>query len=292
MKRKVCHTVIPGILLLLLAFTVSQLGCHRDEAKLKLSQGDVDGAIASYRKAIELDPKDAVAHHGLGLALAENEDFEEAVAAYLKAIELDPEYAEAYNDLGWAYFNLDWTTEEQIEVCKQILEFFKQAITLKPNYTEAYYNIVQVYLNLNRNTEAIEACKQIIVLNPDSFDAYYRLALAYSFMDRPAEMNVIFAEMCIKFDFPRHKSNLFKEAIEACKKAIAVKPDYARAYFIMGVVYHQMKQYTEATQSYEKALRLKPDAVWSDKARKNMAKARKRFPLQKKRLLRVKSRFF
>ncbi len=53
-------------------------------------KGQVDEAIACYQKAIELDPKDAIAHNNLGLALQAKDQRDEAIASYMKAIELDP----------------------------------------------------------------------------------------------------------------------------------------------------------------------------------------------------------
>ena len=63
-------------------------------------KGQLDAAIACYRKAIELDPKLAVAHYNLGIALRAKGQVDEAIAAYKKAIELNPKYAEPHCNLG------------------------------------------------------------------------------------------------------------------------------------------------------------------------------------------------
>ena len=52
-------------------------------------------AIAEFRKAIDLNPKDAFAHTNLGLALYAKKDLDEAIAVFRKAIDLDPNYAYA-----------------------------------------------------------------------------------------------------------------------------------------------------------------------------------------------------
>ena len=65
-----------------------------------IDQKKLDEAIAGYRKAIEIDPKHAVAHYNLGLALREQKKLDEAIAAYRKAIEIDPIDAKPYNNLG------------------------------------------------------------------------------------------------------------------------------------------------------------------------------------------------
>jgi tetratricopeptide (TPR) repeat protein len=54
--------------------------------------GNVDKAIALYRRALELDPRSAYAYSGWGNALYEEGKYSEAIAKYIKAIELDPSY--------------------------------------------------------------------------------------------------------------------------------------------------------------------------------------------------------
>ena len=63
-------------------------------------RGQVDEAIAHYRKALEIKPDYAEAHNNLGNALAGRGQVDEAIAHYRKALEIKPDYAEAHNNLG------------------------------------------------------------------------------------------------------------------------------------------------------------------------------------------------
>jgi protein O-GlcNAc transferase len=58
-------------------------------------QGRVDEAMAAYRRALELKPDYAEAHNNLGNALKERGQLDEAIAAYRRALELKPDYPEA-----------------------------------------------------------------------------------------------------------------------------------------------------------------------------------------------------
>ena len=51
----------------------------------------------------------------------------------------------------------------------------------------------------------------------------------------------------------------YKEAIEAYKKAISIKPDYADAYNNMGIAYRKLEQYQEAIEAYKQALCIDTD---------------------------------
>ena len=55
---------------------------------------------ACYRRALELDPRFAAAHHNLGLLLRALDRLPEAQQCYEAATRLEPNFAEAHNNLG------------------------------------------------------------------------------------------------------------------------------------------------------------------------------------------------
>jgi tetratricopeptide (TPR) repeat protein len=46
----------------------------------------------------------------------------------------------------------------------------------------------------------------------------------------------------------------YQEAIDACKKAIEIKPDYHEAYHNMGVAYNGLGKHQEAIDAYKEAI--------------------------------------
>ena len=71
-----------------------------DRGVAKGKKGDLDGAIADCTKAIELNPKSAVAYSIRGLAKGKKGDLDGAMADCNQAIELDPKCADAYLNRG------------------------------------------------------------------------------------------------------------------------------------------------------------------------------------------------
>jgi lipoprotein NlpI len=75
---------------------------YSNRGNAKQAKGDLDGAIADCNRAIELDPKDAMAHKNRGVAKKSKGDLKGAIADYTRAIELDPKYSAAYFHRGIA----------------------------------------------------------------------------------------------------------------------------------------------------------------------------------------------
>ncbi|MGD0128273.1 MAG: tetratricopeptide repeat protein [Terriglobia bacterium] len=66
------------------------------------AKGDLDGAIAEHRTAIHFQPDFADAHVNLGNALKAKGDLEGAIAEYRTVLRLQPDLAAAHNNLGIA----------------------------------------------------------------------------------------------------------------------------------------------------------------------------------------------
>jgi len=61
-----------------------------------------EAAIASYQRAIHLNPRHTLAHNAIGAVLASQEQWEEAIAAYRRALSINPNHPEAWKNLGQA----------------------------------------------------------------------------------------------------------------------------------------------------------------------------------------------
>jgi tetratricopeptide (TPR) repeat protein len=55
------------------------------------------------------------------------------------------------------------------------------------------------------------------------------------------------------------EADLYKEAVDAFKQAIMIKPVFAEAHYSLGVTYGNLGMYREAIEAYKQAIRIKPD---------------------------------
>ena len=125
-------------------------------------EGDLEGAIAAYSRAIELDRKYADAYNNRGVAFLIQKNYTAALADLTKSIELAPSDA-AYNNRAGLYFN-QGKTEEAIAD-------FTAAIRIKPS-AEGYANRGVSYQKTNRDALALADYEEAIKLDPNFGRAY------------------------------------------------------------------------------------------------------------------------
>jgi tetratricopeptide (TPR) repeat protein len=104
----------------------------------RAAKGDVDGAIASYQKALVHDASNPRVHVSLGkIYYTEKSLYFEAVNAYKKAIDLDPTHVDARMGLAEVYEDKGLYPEAVAE--------YKTVVQQDPRHTGALYNLALVY---------------------------------------------------------------------------------------------------------------------------------------------------
>jgi eukaryotic-like serine/threonine-protein kinase len=138
-------------------------------------------AIKAFRKVLEIDPKNAAAHIGLGNALHDLKQPEEAIKAFRKALEIDPKLAPAHYNLG----NVLW---HDLKRPQEALEAYREALEIDPKYADAHVNLGAVLCDdLNRPQEAIEAFRKALEIDPKLAPAHTNLGLVLLKQGRFAE---------------------------------------------------------------------------------------------------------
>ncbi|MFP4560391.1 MAG: tetratricopeptide repeat protein [Thiohalorhabdus sp.] len=103
-------------------------------------------AIALYRDAIDMDPRQADAHLELGVALAQEDRPRASARALKRATELRPDSAKAFYNLGVAYAHSGETRKE--------MEAYREAIRLDPEHISAHYNLGTAHWGEGRDGKA------------------------------------------------------------------------------------------------------------------------------------------
>jgi Flp pilus assembly protein TadD len=80
-----------------------------DEASGDIAVGDLEAAVAKYRRCTELDPEGFDGWHSLGMALMKTGRHPEAIEAGLKATQLRPN-----DQLAWSSLSMFYVRNQQI----------------------------------------------------------------------------------------------------------------------------------------------------------------------------------
>lgn len=126
---------------------------------------DYDGAIASYQKAIELQPNSADYYNSLALAYAKAGKFTEATQTCEKAASLDPAKGAA------AWYNLGVVLYYANNVA-QAVDPLKKATALAPNTPDAWYLLGAALLATMQTKQ--EGDKITYIVTPGTAEAYQR----------------------------------------------------------------------------------------------------------------------
>lgn len=114
-------------------------------------QGDLKGAIAEFRTAIEQGYRHPAVHYELGAALLEAEFYDDAIEQFNRAIESDYDTAQVRLDRGRA-----WVGKGELEKAEQ--EFLTAIERHKPvEFPLAYYYLGEVYQQQKKIAQAIAA---------------------------------------------------------------------------------------------------------------------------------------
>lgn len=108
--------------------------------------------------ALELDPRNALAHKGRGVALHRLRRFTEALASYEAAIECQPDLAAAYSNRG--------SVLRELKRYDASLESYAKALQLDPDFADAYGNRGNALLELESFEEAMRDYERAMSLSP------------------------------------------------------------------------------------------------------------------------------
>jgi TolB-like protein/Tfp pilus assembly protein PilF len=114
-------------------------------------------AEREYKRAIELSPNYATAHHWYGESLAALGRFDESFTEYNRALELDPLSLAISTDLGMAYY--------YARQYDRAIEHFKKLIELDPNYVRTHFYLARVYEEKGMFEEAFAEREKGIILS-------------------------------------------------------------------------------------------------------------------------------
>ncbi len=184
-----------------------------------LTNGNIDSAIHCLRHAVHLSSDSATFHYQLGLALMEKGTVRSRFLANLE---------------------------------------FKEALRRNRDNIEYRFNYAMLLLDMSMRTSAIQQLKRVIKQDPNYYLAYYHLGLLkqadvmrYRYMIDPEEGGVIYF-----YEFAKDDKD---KAVFYFNKVIALKPDFADAYYHLGMLYYEYNELFDMIDLLERAVKIIPN---------------------------------
>src|SRR5437016_3139904 len=168
--------------------------------------GKRDDALASYRRAVEIDPRYALAWNNLGVLQAHQSDAESAMDAFRAALRLQAA-------LGAARLNLALLLY-QLRRFHLSLEAYRHVLATEPSSAAAWNGIGLVLVELQRFTDARNAFVRAVEADPQHAGAHYNLSFALSNLGD------------------------FDGALRATKRALELDPYYVSQKFALTIDLH------------------------------------------------------
>jgi tetratricopeptide (TPR) repeat protein len=191
-------------------------------------------SAAKWKKVLELDPDDELAHRNLGTVLLMTGQREESGVHFRKASELklraaleaDPSSARGFNDLGVLLMQTGRVEEAVAQ--------FEKAVGLKADFAAARSNLGGALARLGRLDEALRELRQALELDAGYAPAHYNLGLVLS------------------------RREDAEGAIREWRTALELDPKYAEAHYSLGDALYAHGQTAEALAHWRVAIRLQP----------------------------------
>jgi len=122
-----------------------------DVASELTAKGQLEAAIAAWKKVLELDPRNAKAHNNLGNALMWQGNLAEGTAHLQKAREIDPEFNEVQSDFGIAFYNREqFRAAIKKSDCDAAAAFGNKILAAAPDDAEVKKALADCALKQNR----------------------------------------------------------------------------------------------------------------------------------------------
>ena len=202
--------------------------------------GEMDKALAAYRKVLDVDPGQANLASRVAALLTRQDDFPEAIDVLKDAIKANPSAPGPLLQLAFIYTKYLRRTD-------QAIDYVNRAIALDPHNIDAYERLCEIALGAGDEKKALQSLDRATEIKSDDPVFWARLGKLYASIvfkpDRPPKPEEV-----------ARVNDIFKKAADRAGDDAAALKDVAD-------YYASTQQIKEAIPLYLRLLELEPDDI-------------------------------
>ena len=235
-------------------------------ALLYSDRNKLDSAMLMYQRAVSANPSYSKARYNLALGHLNRDQYDSATVHFKAVTELDPENLKALYNLGVCYSKQEFLDEAALA--------YYQLLNHDPTNTKAINNLGTVLLKQEKYDSADVYFNRLVGLTK-SPEAYFNRAKVRQELDsadaamqdyrKAIELRPDYAKAFHNLAILEDKAGNQKVAIDLLIKATEFDTDNWKSYWKLGQIYAEMNDMSSARQAYAEAAKANPD---SDKFRR------------------------
>jgi tetratricopeptide (TPR) repeat protein len=240
-------------------------------------EGDLQGAIDEFKRALLIDPSNVNVHNSLGVCYGLLGDFEPAIKEFQTVVSMVPKEHMALFNLGLVY-----ALRKEPE---EALRFFLRAEKINDSVYEIAFQSGKLYFESGDLAKAKPFLERAAKLDPDSGGVYrylgdcyaadnlqqdaisaYKKAIRYN----PQDAASISALACL-FDDQGENPEI---TLMFCRESVGISPENGLFRYRLGRLYSKLNRFEDALKEYKKAEQYGYDAGRDIKEIKNRLAAK------------------
>jgi tetratricopeptide (TPR) repeat protein len=226
--------------------------------------GDLDGALASLAKAVDIEPKRSTAITKMGDILLARKQVAEAKAKFQQALAVNPADRHACQRLGGIF-------EIEENFAEAVAHYERGLVGTAPGYVGVKVNLGRLYNRQRRFDETVKLLEAVVAA--DSPNEAARLALGAAWIGRGEPERAIpllagaaageaeGAGSRLALGIAQRDAGRLEDSLKSLERALELEPDWQVARYQRAETLAALKRVPEALAAFEEALADSPDPI-------------------------------